>query len=210
MQSYSRVASLVEPSLDVALRALKLSHVDILCLAWWDDLPPERILDVARVLREKGKIRTIMLSCHHRPSLPLMEKTAGVDSIMVRYNAAHTGAEREVFPQLARDPGVLAFTATRWGSLLNPKLTPNGEKTPRGSDCYRFALTNPAVHATLAGPANGHELDEALAAIERGPMSDAELAWMRRVGKNVRDQHTGQRAIGMLDRIRAGLFGAKA
>ena len=68
-QTYSRAAALVAPSVHLALRTLKVSHLDVLCVAWWDEEPPERIMDAARVLREQGKIRTIMLSGHQRPNL---------------------------------------------------------------------------------------------------------------------------------------------
>jgi hypothetical protein len=39
---------------------------------------------------------------------------------------------------------------------------------------------------TLSGPRNGSELDEALRAIDLGPMGEDERAWMRRVGAHVR------------------------
>ena len=36
---------------------------------------------------------------------------------MIRYNAAHPGAERDIFPHLeARRPAVVAYTATSWRS----------------------------------------------------------------------------------------------
>ena len=42
--------------------------------------------------------------------------------------------------------------------------------------------------------AHGLNLDEALAAVQRGPMDADELAWMRRVGASVRDAtSTGRR-----------------
>ena len=128
---------------------------------------------------------------------------------MVRYNAAHPGAERDVFPHLGpRAPGVLAFTATRWGSLLRPELVPEGEPTPRASDCYRFVLSSPHVHASLAGPKDGAELDEAMAALDRGPMSAEELAWMRRVGARVKAGSRGQLVVGTFDRLRSAVFGS--
>ena len=207
-QSYTRVASLMGPSLDCVLRALKVDHVDLLGLGWWDDMPPPRVLDAARALQAKGKVKHLLISSHHRPAFLPMMQTAGLDSIMVRYNAAHPGAEREVFPHLAtHDPGVLAFTATRWGSLLDSKLVPPGEPVPRASDCYRFVLSSPHVHATLAGPKDGAELDEAMAALDRGPMSDDELAWMRRVGAVVRNDANAHRAMGVLDDLRSAVRG---
>lgn len=209
-QTYSRAAALVAPSVESALRTLKTSHLDVLCVAWWDEEPPERILDAARVLREAGKIRTIMLSGHHRPNLPLFARVAGVDSIMVRYNAAHPGAEKDVFPHLPTEagaqPGVLAFTATRWGTLLEPRLMPQDERRPRASDCYRFALSSPHVHATLCGVKDASELDEALCALERGPLTTDERSWMLRVGAHVKErQNTQQRFLAAIDRVKNGL-----
>jgi len=127
-----------------------------------------------------------MISSHHRPLFAELGTT--YDAFMFRYNAAHPGAEREIFPQLGEHrPATVAFTATRWGTLLKPALLPATERAPRASDCYRFALTNPSVDVCLAGPKDDAELDEALAAVDRGPMSEDELAWMRRVGAHVRD-----------------------
>ncbi len=208
-QTYSRAASLVAPSVESALRTLKTPYLDVLCVAWWDEEPPERILDAARVLREAGKIRTIMLSGHHRPNLPHFARVAGVDSIMVRYNAGHPGAEKDVFPLLPTDendhPGVLAFTATRWGTLLDPRLLPKDERAPRASDCYRFALSSPHVHASLCGAKDASELTEGLAAIERGPLSVEERSWMLRVGAHVKKgQNAQQRVLGAIDRVKNG------
>lgn len=213
VQSYTRVASLMRTSTECALRTLGVDHVDMLCLAWWDEVPPQRIIDAALKLKDEGKVGHLLISCHHRPSFDQMIQVPGLEAIMLRYNAAHPGAEQDVFAQpafTAGNPGVLAFTATRWGSLLNPKLVPDGEPTPRASDCYRFALSNPHVHATLAGPKNGEELDEAMAALDRGPLTDDEMAWMRRVGKAVRNDAKAHAAIGMLDRVRTAVFGAPA
>jgi len=188
VQSYTRMASLMEWSVNRALRFMKTDYVDVLCLAWWNGPPPRRIVDAALKLRDKGKIRQIMVSCHHRPAFAGFVKDPAIDSLMVRYNAAHPGAEREVFPHLAeRRLGTVAFTATRWGTLLDSNYMPEGAATPRPSDCYRFALSNPNVDVCLAGPKDAAQLDEALVTLERGPMDAAELAWMRRVGASVRD-----------------------
>jgi len=206
VQSYTRMASLMEWSVDRSLRALNTDYVDVLTLAWWNNLPPQRIVDAALRLREKGKVRSLMVSCHHRPSFEQFLREPAFDALMVRYNAAHPGAEREVWPALeaARDPsgrrhGVVAFTATRWGTLLDPTLQPPNEIAPRPSDCYRFALSSPSVDVVLSGPKNGDDLDEALQAVERGPMDTEELAWMRRVGSHVRDRTAKPRKVGLLD-----------
>src|ERR1043166_7475396 len=108
---------------------------------------------------------------------------------MVRYNASHPGAEEDTFPFLpprGKRPGIVAYTATRWGGLLDAKLLPKNEPAPRGSDCYRFALSNPDVDMVLVGASNGAELDEACAAVDRRLMSADELVWMKRVGAHVK------------------------
>jgi aryl-alcohol dehydrogenase-like predicted oxidoreductase len=210
-QSYTRVASLMKPSLECVLRSLAVDHVDLLGLGWWDDLPPGRILEAAYELVLEGKVKHLLLSSHHRPSFVPMMASLDLGGIMVRYNAAHPGAEREVFPYVAEgNHGVLSFTATRWGSLLDPKLIPRGEEVPRASDCYRFVLSNPSVHATLAGPRDGAELNEAMCALDRGPMTREELAWMRRVGVEVRNDAKAHRALGAVDKIRSALFPSAA
>src|SRR5688572_9300878 len=119
VQSYSRSALALGPSLDLALRRLRLDHADVLLLGWWNHSPPERIIDRALELREAGKVRALMISCHHRPSFEGYIADPVWGAIMVRYNAAHRGAEREVFPHVAAAtpaPGVVAYTATRWGA----------------------------------------------------------------------------------------------
>jgi len=108
----------------------------------------------------------------------------------VRYNAVHRGAEREVFPSVrdladADRPGVVSYTTTRWGHLCDPGKTPPGERTPTGTDCYRFTLTHPSVDIAMAGPDSNEHMDQALRALELGPMSDDELQWMHRVGDHI-------------------------
>jgi aryl-alcohol dehydrogenase-like predicted oxidoreductase len=129
-----------------------------------------------------------MISCHERQMFKAFIGEPVFDAIMVRYNAAHPGAETEVFPYLSqRRVGVVAYTATRWGSLLDARLTPKGEPTPTAADCYRFVLSNPNVDVCLAGPKDAQELEAVFTALDRGPMSEEELAWMKRVGAAVRE-----------------------
>jgi len=185
VQSYSRVAALMKPSVETALRKLGFDYADVLLLGLWDHTPPPRILEASRRLRERGLIRNIGISTHHRPLVESLSSNADIGIVHIRYNAVHPGAEREVFPFLAANgnrPGVVAFTATSWRQLLNPKSVPPGERVPTAIDCYRFVLSNPAVDVCMTGPANLDQAVEAMRAIELGPMDAEELAWMRRVG----------------------------
>jgi aryl-alcohol dehydrogenase-like predicted oxidoreductase len=185
LQSYSRVAALMRPSVEIALRKLRFDYADALLLGLWNARPPSRILDACRKLQERGLVRHIAISTHQRPLAAELAADSGVGIVHVRYNAVHKGAEREVFPLLSKNltnPGMVAFTATSWRQLLDPKKIPPGERVPTAADCYRFVLSNPAIDVCMTGPANEAQAADALRAVELGPMSEDDLAWMRRVG----------------------------
>ncbi len=189
VQSYSRVGWVLKLSVEKALRKLKTDYADVLLLGWYQS-PPRRMLDAAMEMVDKGRVRHIALSGHNRPMFPTLLDDKRIGIWHVRYNAVHRGAEREVFPSLdgldvGKRPGVVTFTTTRWGHLCDPKRTPAGEKTPTGTDCYRFALSHPHVDLAIAGPANEEQMRGALDALDLGPMSEDEIAWMHRVGDGI-------------------------
>jgi len=189
LQSYARwPAQLMRFAVDNGLRKLKLDYADVLLLGWFNRRPPQWILDEAMELREKGRVRALMMSGHQRTFFPEMAREEIFDAFMVRYNAVHRGAEREVFPRLPEGdahPGIVAYTATRWGNLLDPRNAPDGERVPTASDCYRFCLANPAVDVVLCGPETVEHVHEACAALGKGPLDAEDLAWMRRVGDHI-------------------------
>jgi aryl-alcohol dehydrogenase-like predicted oxidoreductase len=63
---------------------------------------------------------------------------------------------------------------------------PPGESPLRGRDAYRFVLSNPDFNVCMTGPKNSAELEEALAALDEGPLSPEEMARVRRIGEQVR------------------------
>jgi len=196
LQSYDHLGPFMGRFLEKGLRELGLDHADILLLGWWNAAPPPRVLAAARRLRERGLVRFIGMSGHdrrtfgelaRRPDLP-------IDVFMVRYNAAHRGAETEIFPHLPeeRRPGVVSYTATAWRRLLDPRRAPPGEAPLTATECYRFVLTNPAVDVCLCGPRSMAEMDGALAALDAGPLSPGELERARRVGDAVHGRPRGR------------------
>jgi aryl-alcohol dehydrogenase-like predicted oxidoreductase len=184
LQSYSRSAALMERFFCKGLKALGIDRADVMLLGWHNRPPPPRIMERALAMRERGLFRFLAISGHNRPLFPDLAKEGVIDIFHLRYNAVHRGAEQEVFAKIPQEnrPGLVTFTATRWGDLLNPKKMPPGERVPRGADCYRFVLNNLAVDICLTGPGNTGEMREALAALELGPLSDEEMARMRRLG----------------------------
>jgi len=188
VQSYTRIPALMGWSLERALRAANTSYADILLLGLWNHLPSPRILDAALKLKERGLVRHLAVSSHNRPFIPELAHHPVAEVLHVRYNAVHPGAATEVFPHLpegSQRPGVVAFTATSWGQLLKSGKLPAGEQRPTAADCYRFALSHPAIDVCICGPSNADQAKEALRTMELGPMSDDELAWMHRVGKAI-------------------------
>ncbi|MBM3747927.1 MAG: aldo/keto reductase [Acidobacteria bacterium] len=184
VQSYSRMASLIGPSLERALRRLRFDHADVLLLGLWGRRPPPRVLEACRRLQQRGLVRWLALSTHRRRLVPQLAAETDFDIFHVRYNAVHTGAERDIFPHLPAEkrPGIVAFTATSWRQLLGSRKIPRQERIPTAGDCYRFVLSNSAVSVCMSGPASAAQMEQALEALHRGPMTDGEIAWMRRVG----------------------------
>ncbi len=188
LQSYSRSAALMEIFLERGLKELGVDHADILLLGWHNQRPSQSILERAEQMRQKGRFRFLAMSGHHRPAFPRLAGQAGpFDLFHVRYNAAHRGAEKDVFPLLPEDdrPGIVTFTATRWGSLLKAKHARAGEKPLSASDCYRFVLSHPAVDVCMCGPKDQEQMREALRTLELGPLSDEEMARVRGIGDRV-------------------------
>jgi aryl-alcohol dehydrogenase-like predicted oxidoreductase len=187
IQSYARWPQIVRKSAEFALRKLRLDYADVLILGKSDKTPSTQLVDELVRLRESGRVRFLAISAHQRSQFRSYIQNRVFDIIMVRYNAAHTRAETEVFPHLPPSgrPGVICYTATRWGTLLNG--TP-GERVPTASDCYRFCLSQPQVDICLSGPKNRKEMEDTLRVLDSPPMTPDELAWMRRVGAAIYQQ----------------------
>jgi aryl-alcohol dehydrogenase-like predicted oxidoreductase len=170
-----------------ALKRLGTDYLDVFQLGWlgvtaaWT----EGTLKELRHLKESSKVRAIGVSIHDRARAGRLADDSPLDLLMIRYNAAHPGAEKDIFPHLAkRNPAVIAYTATCWRKLLKRPSGWTGP-VPTAGDCYRFCLTSPHVDVVLSGPATGAQLDENIAALQKGPMTGDELKWMREFGQAV-------------------------
>jgi aryl-alcohol dehydrogenase-like predicted oxidoreductase len=186
------IATLVEDSLS----RLGVDYIDVLLLAGHSRKPDPRLMEQARSLKEKGRVRFLALSSHRRMLFPELESDREIDIYHLRYNAAHRGAETEVFDRLSEQgaPGIVAFTSNRWGSLIDPARMPPGESPPSPADCYRFVLSHPRVHVACCGPADAEELRQNLECLDQGPMSEEELERMRRIGRYVYENSSPWRA----------------
>ena len=165
------------------LRELGTEYLDVFHLFWlgktsaWTD----GTIEALAKLKEEGKIRSVGISIHDRVRAGRMVGVAPIDLFMLRYNAAHPGAERDVFPHMPGAqgpashadassvvrPAIVAYTATDWRKLLKAPRGWDGPVMTAG-DCYRFCLSSPHVDLVLTGPKNYEQLDESLTALDRG------------------------------------------
>ena len=170
------------------LKVLGTEYIDIFQIFWLGrtSLWTSSTIDALVSLRESGKVRAIGVSIHDRKRAGKLAEDSHLDMLMVRYNAAHTGAEQDIFPYLdKRKPAIVTYTATRWRGLLKrPKGW--GGQVMTAADCYRFCLANSHVDLVLTGPKNRQQLQENIETLrKKGPLSEEENNWIRDYGKIV-------------------------
>ncbi len=188
IQTYDHAGLWGRRSVERALRELGIDRADVLFLGWVNSMPWQRMLDLALRLQREGKVRFLGMTGHNRRFHGDMvtAEDSPFDVNMVRYNAAHKGAESDIFDRLGEHPpGIMTYTATRWGKLLNQRKMPPGEKALTAAECYRFVLSHPAVDCCLQGPRTEQEMDEGLAALEQGPLTPDEMDRVRGIGDHV-------------------------
>ncbi len=177
-------------TLEKRLRQLRTDYLDL--FLFLGVMQPEqfapRDLEALQALREDSRVRAVGCSIHHRRYAGQLAAAGAVDVLMVRYNAAHRGAEEEIFPFLEpHRPGILSYTATRWTALLRPPKGWTGP-VPDAGLLYRFVLSNPHVDVCLTAPRSTRELEENVRALERGPLDAEEISRLRAFGDAVHAQ----------------------
>jgi len=181
--SYSHNRWLGDRFLHSALKQLGTDYIDGLILGYYPKRPPQRVLDWAIQVREQGLVRFIGLTTHNRSMIGPLVRENILDYFHLRYNAVHRGAEQDIRPHLGETPpGIVSFTATCWGRLINPKKMPAGSRTPTAADCYRFVLAQPWIDICMMGVRDLAMLRQNLDGLEQGPMTEDDLRDMRGIG----------------------------
>jgi aryl-alcohol dehydrogenase-like predicted oxidoreductase len=172
--------------LDKVRRHLNIDVVDVFFAEYispTDDLGQVKsVLEELHTWIELGLIRYVGATVHNRlRALELIEAGA-CEVLMHRYNMAHRGAEEKVLPA-AHKAGipVIAFTCTRWGSLLSARPDWQQE-VPRAADCYRYALRHPAVRMALTAPQTLTQLQENRGVLQAPELSPQEVALWQEYG----------------------------
>lgn len=176
-------------TLEKRLRQLRTDYIDVfefLGVMKPAEFTP-RVQAQLEELRHDPRVRAVAISCHDRKFAARLAAEGTLDAIMIRYNAAHRGAERDIFPHLPDPrPGVISYTATRWRRLLQrPRGWPKDAPVPTAGMCYRFALSNPNVDVCLTAPSNADQFARNLAEVRRGPLDEDEMRFMREFGDAV-------------------------
>ncbi len=201
VQFEARTADEARIELASILRELNTDSVDVLTFyyveeasEWRQIVGPGGALEFCREAQRLGTVRALGVTSHQRPLAAEMARSGLLDLLMIRYNAAHRGAETEVFPVTdVLGLPVIAYTCLRWGALLRPTPDdPPGFAVPRPPAWYRFALQSPSVTVALASPEGREELEEDLTVLgAAGPLPPEEYEHLAAHGRRVR-RHGGR------------------
>lgn len=200
IQLAARGAKQAADELRWTLRTLDTDYVDVVTFyyvehheEWKAIIAPGGALEYCRKAQADGLIRRIGLTSHQRPLAAEMAASGLLDVLMIRYNAAHRGAEQVIFPvTAARSIPVIAYTALRWRALLRPTPDdPPGFEVPPAASWYRYVLQREAVAVVLAAPHDRAELLETLDVMQAaGPLDADEYERLADHGARVRS-HAG-------------------
>jgi aryl-alcohol dehydrogenase-like predicted oxidoreductase len=169
------------------LKTMGLEYADVLLLGFYPRKPRKGIMKWALELKEQGLVRHLALSSHQRTVFPRLVNEGEFDLFHLRYNPVHRGAEKDVFPLLPAEnkPGIVSYTATRWGQLLKENKMPPGEKPLSANECYRFVLQNPSVDVVMTGARSLEMMRENLQTLEMPALSPEQMERIRKIGDHL-------------------------
>jgi predicted aldo/keto reductase-like oxidoreductase len=212
VQFQARTAGKARRELARLLKELRTDYLDIATLyyveseAEWQEIITEGgAWQALADAKQAGTLRMIGLTSHQRElaagwaEQPMIGRSGAptqryLDMLMIRYNAAHRGAEEDIFPVTEKlGVPVVTFTGLRWRALLQSTPDdPAGFSPPSAADCYRFCISNPAVSVALTAPNDRADLEANLALLEDWrPLDAAAHEAIRSHGDRVR-QHAGK------------------
>ncbi len=180
---------------DRALAGMNTDRIDVVTLYYveseeeWEGMSGGGgALEALTDLKRQSVVRMVGLTSHQRKLSAGWAETGKLDLLMLRYNAAHRGAETEVFPVTEEwDIRFIAYTCLRWGALMEKtEADPPGFEPPPAREWYRYVLAEPRVAVALMAPRDRTELDHDLDLLDdwRGP-TDAERKALEAHGERV-------------------------
>ena len=103
------------------LKKLGTDYLDVFQFFWLGRASAwtSSTIDALISLRESGMVRAIGASMHDRKRAGKLAADSPLDMLMIRYNAAHPGAEQDIFPYLAKRGRLLLRTQPRDGAVCS-------------------------------------------------------------------------------------------
>lgn len=200
VQFEARTAADARNEFEQILTQLHTNYIDVLTFyyveegeEWRQIIGPGGAMEFCAAAQREGRVRLLGVTSHQRRLAAEMAASSLLDMLMIRYNAAHRGAETDIFPvTTAHGLPVVVYTCLRWGALLRPTADdPPGFVVPGAPAWYRFALQNQAVTIALMAPENRAELEEDLQVLRQmEPYSSEEYERLAAHGQRVR-RHAG-------------------
>lgn len=149
----------------------------------------EKMFGISERLKKMGAVRYIGASFHDVNLARKWSNSPLLDVVMVRHNVAHRSAQEQVFNQLdiqdSQRPGIVTFksTGSHTGMLWDsPPSLPEGCWQPSVPDLYRYSLSPNCVDVCLTGLRNRQEVDAAIAGMQKGKLTPAELDYLNLYG----------------------------
>jgi diketogulonate reductase-like aldo/keto reductase len=149
-QLYAHTAAEAEREMAGYLAEMQTDYLDALTYYYLEDEYEWKTIlskNGAMPLLEKMKTAgTVRVTSHQRTFAAGLANTGRLDCLMIRYNAAHRGAETEIFPITeALAIPVISYTGVRWGALLepNPDSLPFSPASPSSAQWIPAARCRP-------------------------------------------------------------------
>jgi predicted aldo/keto reductase-like oxidoreductase len=155
----------------------------------------EKLFTTSERLKKMGAVRYIGASFHDLNLAQQWLHSPLLDVVMVRHNVAHRSAQDQIFnslnPSDPHRPGIVTFksTGSHSGPLWNaPPSLPSSCWRPSVPDMYRYSLSQNSVDVCLAGFKRREEIDAAIAGVQRGKLTPAEIDYLNLYGDLHRHQ----------------------
>jgi aryl-alcohol dehydrogenase-like predicted oxidoreductase len=148
----------------------------------------ERMFGTSERLKKMGIVRYIGASFHDHNLAQQWLDSPLLDVVMVRHNIAHRTAQRKVFNNLdvqdPQRPGIVTFKSAGMHNFLPdaPAGLPKGCWRPSVPDLYRYSLTQNSVDVCLTGFRRTEEVDAAIAGVQKGKLTPAEIDYLNIYG----------------------------
>lgn len=129
-------------------------------------------------------MRGLGATFHQRASAVTAIEHELLDVAFVRYNAAHPGAEHDVFPHLREPRRTLLYNFKSMGGYVPPERLaalrlPEENWRPRPTDHYRFALRRPEIDGILGSFERPEQVTELARELGQEPLTEDEAEYLK-------------------------------